>query len=169
MVKERDHPAHAGSEFGLHEYSELVERLGTVKVFEKKLTLEVANREFQSVLRLFRQYVQIFTDRGIRLNIIEMKHGLGPKGLNVASITIAPIKPLVVEKKVVNNHYFLVREELREGKRHIIIEFFMNKQYNEEIGAMDHIVSLLATLFEKNGFKVVQEQLERFEPHHPRK
>ena len=80
-------------------------------------------------------------------------------------LTIEPLVVVTYEGRVINlhNHYIRIRQEIVSGKPVVLVEFYLNTVSKQEVQKMDDVISLLAKILYKKGFKVLGEALVGFE------
>lgn len=144
------------------------EVLDNKKDFKEPLTLEVPQKSAHDVLDILKElrgYFLSLQKGKIPTEIESEKHYTLSGTQRDFVLKISPISKMTREGRIVNYHYIVIRQFVREGKPFIRIDTYLNTQYEREGIQMDSVLSVLARHLEaQESFVVKKEKLIRFEP-----
>ncbi len=163
MAKKVKKPTSVEVPITADEYVKFTERLRNARNFRKALSLEMQQKEAKDVKKLLQSYVNIFYKKGIGLKVVSERYrAIGGKQREFI-LAIDPLMKLKIGNNIVNTHYVIVKQEFRGGMPYVVVDFYLNIQESREVEQMDKILSVLAIELQKKGFRIIEEELARFE------
>ena len=149
------------------EYAKFRKDILDIKNFNNVLTVELPpknKKDVASIIRHLRSYFALLQKKDFPTEIVSEKHYTISGAHREFILKISPIFKIARQGVIVNYHYIVIKQFVRDGTPFISIDFYLNRQSEKDGLQMDSILSILAKHLQEEGLRVPKEQLIKFDP-----